>query len=313
MSNYRIGDMVRLTRIAMGISQEELCDGICSVQTLYRIENKEIAVKKEVYQRLMEKMNRIPEENYAVCIGKDSEILEERSLLENALRKEKYEEAYQYLEIMKEKADDNKITQQYLMRTEAVIEESMGTIDENQALEKLESALALTVCDYEKYMEKVYPYMEQEVMILINIANIYNRMGNQDKCMQIYFMLLKCLELDYMGKKQRMQFKIIIMFNLARKYANRDMYEEAIELLKKCIELSIENNYGCRYAIIYGSLAWSMIKQIEQGKMGEENKIMIERYLRQSYYIAAARKETKNAERTKKIYEDTFHKKIEIS
>ena len=58
MSNYNAGDMIKLTREAMGITQEELCDTICSVQTLSKIENGKVKVKKATYQQLMEKMGR---------------------------------------------------------------------------------------------------------------------------------------------------------------------------------------------------------------------------------------------------------------
>lgn len=39
MANYRAGDVIRMTRNAVGITQEDLSDGICSVETLSRIEN----------------------------------------------------------------------------------------------------------------------------------------------------------------------------------------------------------------------------------------------------------------------------------
>ena len=39
MANYRAGDVIRLTRQAVGMTQEMLCENICSVETLSRIEN----------------------------------------------------------------------------------------------------------------------------------------------------------------------------------------------------------------------------------------------------------------------------------
>ena len=82
MSNYRIGDVIRMTRNCIGMSQEKLSEGICSVQTLHRIENGKTGVKKEVYSRLMKKMERISEKNYAVCIGKDLELIDERNIFD---------------------------------------------------------------------------------------------------------------------------------------------------------------------------------------------------------------------------------------
>ena len=59
MSNYRAGDIIRMTREFVGMSREELSDEICSVQTLYRIESGKTRVKRELYARLMAKMERI--------------------------------------------------------------------------------------------------------------------------------------------------------------------------------------------------------------------------------------------------------------
>lgn len=61
MSNYRAGDIIRMTREYIGMSREELSEGICSPQTLYRLENGITRIKKDLYARLMAKMERIPE------------------------------------------------------------------------------------------------------------------------------------------------------------------------------------------------------------------------------------------------------------
>lgn len=46
MANYRAGDVIRLTRQAVGMTQEMLCENICSVETLSRIENGKHKSKK---------------------------------------------------------------------------------------------------------------------------------------------------------------------------------------------------------------------------------------------------------------------------
>lgn len=86
MSNYRAGDIIRMTREFVGMSREKLSDEICSVQTLYRIESGKTRVKRELYARLMAKMERVPEKSYAICVGKNLELLEERKLLSRQCR-----------------------------------------------------------------------------------------------------------------------------------------------------------------------------------------------------------------------------------
>ncbi|MDD6306539.1 MAG: helix-turn-helix transcriptional regulator, partial [Clostridiales bacterium] len=141
MSNYRTGDVIRMTREYLGISREELSDGICSPQTLYRLEYGKTRVKKELYAELMAKMERVPEKNYAVCVGKNMELLEERELLEKAMQDYDYEKADQYLKKLKEKADGNMITEQYVLKAEALLDYYCKRSDGETTVKRLEEAI----------------------------------------------------------------------------------------------------------------------------------------------------------------------------
>ena len=96
MANYKAGDVIRLTRNAVGMTQEELSDGICSVETLSRIENNRHKIKRDIYRRLMERMERGIHDNCAVCMGNDMSLLEEYILLEDTLSKREYDISKQY-------------------------------------------------------------------------------------------------------------------------------------------------------------------------------------------------------------------------
>ncbi len=199
MSNYRAGDVIRMTREYMGISREELSEGVCSPQTLYRIEYGKTRVKKELYARLMEKMERIPGKNYAVCVGKNMELLEERELLESAMEKNDYEEAQRRLKEMKEQADDNVVTRQYVGKAEILLDYYCGKIDAETAINRLEENIKLTVPAYEECLKKDFPFTEQEIMNLTSIANAYFHKKSYEQAIQIYERLLDTLKMDYIG------------------------------------------------------------------------------------------------------------------
>ena len=120
MANYRAGDVIRMTRNAVGITQEDLSDGICSVETLSRIENGKHKIKRETYRKLMEKMGRAVHDNCAVCMGKDMSLLEEYTLFEDAMAKREYNMAKRYLERIREKISDSPVDRQYLKRVETL-------------------------------------------------------------------------------------------------------------------------------------------------------------------------------------------------
>lgn len=56
MKQEIIGNVVRKCRIGKGITQERLCEGVCSISTLSRIENGEQYPSRKVFTLLVEKM-----------------------------------------------------------------------------------------------------------------------------------------------------------------------------------------------------------------------------------------------------------------
>ena len=141
MANYRAGDVIRMTRNAVGITQEDLSDGICSVETLSRIENGKHKIKRETYRKLMEKMGRAVHDNCAVCMGKDMSLLEEYTLFEDAMAKREYNMAKRYLERIREKISDLLVDRQYLKRVETLLTYELGELSPQEFLLQLEETI----------------------------------------------------------------------------------------------------------------------------------------------------------------------------
>ncbi len=311
MANYKAGDIIRMTRIASGISQEELCFGICSVETLSRIENGRHNVKKETYERLMMKMERIPEKNYAICTSDDMELLEEKTLLENALVKYDYKKAELYLKILKEKVSDFIVNEQYIRNTEALLDFYNHRINAEECVRRLEDALRLTAPGYDKFIDKIYPFTEQELRILMRLANSYARIDEFEKSISIYQMILRCLDEGYMIGKNVKTFQIVVMRNYANTLALLDKFKETIDLLKEIYDLSLKYNYGSMIPIILDDMAWTemQIDKLENCYLNIED---IKNKKRQAYYIAAARNDNNIKKIIKETFEESFKEKITL-
>lgn len=310
MSYYRTGDIVRLTRIANGISQEELSYGICSVQTLHRIENGKTRVKKELYYRLMERMERVPEKTYAVCVGKDLELLEERMKFEDCMNEMEYEKADECVRIIKEKADDNLITQQYVQKAEALVEYHCKRIDEETLIERLEEVIGLTVPDYRDYMDKKYPFTEQELLCLLNIAQNYTKLDKYDEAIKFYEKILECLNMEYIFGGNTIHLKIITLSSLSRVYGSKKEYDEANELSKEALSMARLEDEGIIAEGILTDITWNVLRQVERNERGKEDDIIAKKKLRQAYYLALARDDKKIVEICEKIYEKEFDENV---
>lgn len=309
MSNYRTGDVIRMTREYLGISREELSDGICSPQTLYRLEYGKTRVKKELYAELMAKMERVPEKNYAVCVGKNMELLEERELLEKAMQDYDYEKADQYLKRLKEKADGNMITEQYVLKAEALLDYYCKRSDGETTVKRLEEAIRITLPDYEECLNKKFPFTEQEIMNLMSLANAYAHINKYEKAILIYQKLLDCLNMEYIFGEYVDHMKMIITRNLSLTYFKIEKRVEALKLNKKCLEIAKYKNKGINVHILLSDRAAIVLEQIEKGERDRKDICLVKKYLRQSYYLAAARGDEKSAEIYRKAYEQNVDEK----
>ena len=91
MANYRANDVIRLTRKAVGLSQEAISEGICSVETFSRIERGKTKIKGDTYKKIMERLERNTDKFYAVCSGEDVDLLDDVAAIENAIAKFDYQ------------------------------------------------------------------------------------------------------------------------------------------------------------------------------------------------------------------------------
>ena len=306
MSNYRTGDVIRMTREYIGISREELSDGICSPQTLYRLEHGKTRVKKGLYAELMAKMERVPEKNYAVCVGKNMELLEERELLEKAMQDYDYEKADRYLKKLKEKADGNMITEQYVLKAEALLDYYCKRCDGETTVKRLEEAIQITLPDYEECLNKKFPFTEQEIMNLMSLANAYAHLEKHEKAISIYKKLLKCLNMDYIFGEYVDHMRMLIMRNLSVAYVENKKYEEAMILNSECLKLAKENNKGREVYTILSDRACIILKQIKNGERDIYDREIAKKYLRQSYFLAVARKDKNAIKVMKEVYFKEF-------
>ncbi|MDE7028387.1 MAG: helix-turn-helix domain-containing protein, partial [Lachnospiraceae bacterium] len=249
MANYKAGDVIRLTRNAVGMTQETLSEGICSVETLSRIENGRHKTKKDTYRKLMEKMGRGMHDSCAVCMGRDRSLLEEYTLLEDAMAKREYDIARRYLEYVREKISESPVDRQYVKRVEALLVYETGERSAQEFIQQLHQAMAITLPDYESYLwgEKrntVYPYREQEILILMGMGIAYYDMGELNKDIAIYQTIIRSLDAGYMDAKNAAELKLINLANLSRPLRKLERYEEALAKAEEGLHVAISRGYA---------------------------------------------------------------------
>ena len=302
MANYKAGDVIRLTRNAVGMTQEELSDGICSVETLSRIENNRHKIKRDIYRKLMERMERGIHDNCAVCMGNDMSLLEEYILLEDTLSKREYDISKQYLAHICEKISDSVVDRQYLKRVRALVDYELREISAQAFIKQLQEAMEMTIPAYESYLwgdqrGKIYPYREQEILILMGMGIAYYDVGELDKDIIIYETIIRSLDAGYMDEKNAAELKLINLANLARPLGKLGRYEEALAKAEEGLNMAISRGYAHGLVeLMMGTAGYKMriAKTGVDTKRKQQELEETKKMMQQAYYIAAARKDKYN-------------------
>ena len=266
MANYRVGDIIRLTRIASGLTQEQLSENICSVETMSRIENGKHGVKKDIYQKLMEKMNRNPERSYAICVDKDMQIIEERAAFEEAMTRHDFERADEYMTLLKEKAGESVLTKNYVRRESAFLDFYQNRITSTELVEILEELAEETVPDYRRYMEEkiIFPFTEQEIILFKRLAVAYGRNDKNELALEICEMLLRSLRSEYMVEWKKNE--ITVYGDMAYFYHRLGNFEIASKMEKELFKKAVESDNGVLVEEGVFDIAWDMLRQIRNKK-----------------------------------------------
>ncbi len=302
MANYRVGDIIRLTRIASGLTQEQLSENICSVETMSRIENGKHGVKKDIYQKLMEKMNRNPERSYAICVDKDMQIIEERAAFEEAMTRHDFERADEYMTLLKEKAGESILTKNYVRRESAFLDFYQNRITSTELVEILEKLAEETVPDYRRYMEEkiIFPFTEQEIILFKRLAVAYGRNDKNELALEISEMLLRSLRSKYMIEWKKNELSVY--GNMARYYQKIGQYEVAYNINDTLIYEAKKYDNGILVEESLFDKAWDILREIRNGKREKEEIEECKKLMRKAYYLSLSRNDQTNM----KIFSDYY-------
>lgn len=311
MANYRMGDVIRLTRMAKGMTQEQLSAGVCSVETLSRMENGKTKVKKETYRQLMEKMQLPSEQNYAICLSSDMELIEEKEYFEDAMAKHDFKEADSYIKRIKRLAGENESTQQYVKRESKVLDFYQGRITEEELVQELEQLVREIIPEYEKYIdsEVIYPFRQQEIILLRRLAGTYAHIEEYEKSIEICNMLLRSLREGYMAEWE--EEEMIVMANLSKYYSETGEFRKSLELCFEVLPKAKKYSYASVVEFVLFEIGWDKLKLIERGEEREEEIEVCKKYIKRAYFLCAARCDDDNKKKIEDFYQEYFSQNIE--
>lgn len=223
---YCIGDVIRIRRKMLGMTQKELYYGICSQDTLRRLERREVSTQPAIVWELCRRLGLSPECERTELVTGNPDAQELEREIRYVANEGKFEENLVWIEKLKGMIDvSDEINRQWLLRMEGMAKYRIGQIDRKE---------------YEKWIRRAFECtLPWSVLELADEKECY--LTNSEMAC-IYHLSL----LDFPEKPQEAYEKMKIVFRVEHEFEEKGEAGEHIrsyELYEK-YEAQIWNQLG---------------------------------------------------------------------
>lgn len=240
---YSLQKAIKRSRKRLKVSQEELSDGICSPETLSRIENGKQTPHSVNYQALMEKLNWRHALSSPLLEIDDFEVLERKREIERLSTLRMYKEVKERLFVLEKQIDTNLVkNKQYLLSMNTICGIELNEVKLEIALERMIEALNYTLIDFDIQDIKNGYFTDMEIHILVAISVVYYRLAHRREAVEILEALLDNFKLNTSVICNYFTSSIPIRINLSKYLEEMDELQKSIEICGEGIKLSLENN-----------------------------------------------------------------------
>jgi len=263
MAVFQLGSIIRNRRMELGLSQEDLADGICSVPTLSRIENGERMPTKNHFEMLMQRLGYSAMSLDFFTDKRDFLIYEQKFKIRQAYVAKDLLLTERLLgEYEKMISDDSKIDQQFFSLYHTLLNVNKYTNEEKRT--RFESALRLTCPAYSSIrLPHVLSY--EEIILLNSIAISYDTPETRHHAIDILRALKAYYDCHVITLEEALRTQPMILYNLSKVLGLAGYYDECLEICDQGIRLARMTARCSHLGKTLYNRAWALIKRNEDG------------------------------------------------
>lgn len=244
MKQAFLGEYIRQRRGDLGLTQAQLCEGVCEAMTLSRLERGKQTPSYHLINALLQRLG-LPGNRYFALLSKHEtdienlqkeigadEIAFERASDESRprIRAQALEKLEKLERLMK---PDDQIIRQYILGVKAALGGPEGLYSFEERLDMLMKAIRLTVPRFDLEELHLGRYSMEETTIINKIALTYSQAGQKRKAIDIYRQLLKYIEKNDQELHRYAGHFCLVAQNCAIALALEKRYDEAVELAER--------------------------------------------------------------------------------
>ena len=249
-SVYAMYEVLRNRRAMLGLTQEQLCEEICSVKSLRRAEKGQTDMQMESVRKILNRLGLSGLMQWGKLITNDRETIKGVEKLIDYMNNREFSMAYEQLEKLKLKvSSDIPQNKQFFMERQAILDLEQGKIDLEEFVKREKQALWYTL-PVENLLEQKNIYLtEREVTC---IRNSWRGMKEEEKRKSINFLMEFCER----HNSDKDVLEAVSMYEFVTEGAvdalgNMGEHEWAVRIDKKAIKasLSCRRMWGIHYKL----------------------------------------------------------------
>lgn len=284
---FSMKDVLRTRREMFGLTQEQLCEGICSVKSLRRAEKGQTDMQREILKKLLNRLGLSGQMQWSRLITSDREVIRMAEELADYINDRKFSVASKQLESLKSRIDlDIPQNKQYFLEKQALLEFEQGKVTREEFVKMEKEALECTLRAENLYRKENVYLTEREI---ICISNSWKGMEGKEKRESINLILR--LYDNYAlnnGLSQAISVYEIVTEAAVNELGNNGEHVRAEEIDRKSIKasLSCRRVWDIHYKIY--DILWNEKKLMKKsGKRVSNNRMNTElkRCIIMSHYV----------------------------
>lgn len=176
---FSMKDVLRTRREMFGLTQEQLCEGICSVKSLRRAEKGQTDMQRETLKKLLNRLGLSGQMQWSRLITSDRKVIRMAEELAGYINDRKFSVASKQLESLKSRIDlDIPQNKQYFLEKQALLEFEQGKVTREEFVKMEKEALECTLRAENLYRKENVYLTEREI---ICISNSWKGMEEKEK------------------------------------------------------------------------------------------------------------------------------------
>lgn len=272
-------ELIREMRISRKMSQEELSAGICTQETLSRIENGMRSPNEKKLYQMLKRLGLEHERYYGYIIADNYELYEKARKYKRGFDNKKVEESEQIIhELSNELELKYEINKQFIETGSIIINIKKKILKYDRAYEELKKILNYTMKNYDDEVYRV-PF-RQEAVILNQMARCLRLNKKEEEAIIIYRQMLEKYNNSIVAKAFHSVSLMLIYINYTGLLEVTGYLGKAEEIGKEGIRLMLD----CQRGDVSGMILANLTCVYEKGNTPEVTELA-KNCLSSSFYL----------------------------